>query len=89
MEVGGVFGNSLQNGLANHLHLEADLLELLAIKNETTVKDEGGLVHGAVDLLVVEGLKLVPLGEDNNGVRLLSGRVSRLGNENHLLDCTN
>lgn len=45
--------------------------EILMIQNFSPVKDEGGLGHVLVDLLVIQCHKLVPLGTNHNsmGVR--------------------
>lgn len=59
---------TLVDGFAstNAFDLEADVLKLLLVKNETTIKDKGGLVHRVVDLLPVKVLELVPLGSNDD-----------------------
>ena len=48
-------------------HLETNVLELLSLQNVPSVKDKGGLVHGVVDRLPVQGDELLPLGDDDDG----------------------
>lgn len=47
-------------------NLEPDLLELLGIYNESSVEDEGRLVHIRINLRPVDIAELFPFGSDND-----------------------
>ena len=51
------------------LDLETDLFQLLLVEDESSIKDESGLVHRVVDLLPVEITELVPLCSDDDAFR--------------------
>jgi hypothetical protein len=80
-------GHVLEPGverLADGVDDEADLPQLLGVDDVAAVEDEGGLLHVVEDLLVVQGLELVPLGQDAQPVGALGGLV-RVPHAAHLL----
>ena len=58
---------------------EAQGTEAGQIEDVAAVEEEGGLLHAGVDGLEVEGLELVPLGEDEDGVDILGGGLGGVG----------
>ena len=75
-----------QNGLADDLDLEANLLELFGVQNQAAIENEGRLVHVSKDAVVVEGLELVPLSQHKDRVDSLCCLISRGRDSGHLLD---
>ncbi|TVU44955.1 hypothetical protein EJB05_04419, partial [Eragrostis curvula] len=71
-------------GLADGVDDEADLPELLGVDDVAAIEDEGWLLHVVEELLVVQGLELVPLGQDAQTVGALGGLV-RVPDAAHLL----
>ncbi|GJN23258.1 hypothetical protein PR202_gb10892 [Eleusine coracana subsp. coracana] len=71
-------------GLADGVDDEADLPQLLRVHDIAAVKHEGGLLHVVEDLLVVQGLELVPLSQDAQTVGALGGLI-RVPDAAHLL----
>lgn len=65
--------------------LEADLNQSFSVKDQSTVKDKGGLVHRVVDLLPVQSLEFVPFGGDNDSVGSQAGIQGGLGDLDVLL----
>ena len=64
--------------LSNGMNMETKVLETLVVENITTVKDEGGVSHLLVQFLIIVGLELVPLGENNKRVRVDNGAFGGL-----------
>src|SRR5690606_25435287 len=71
----------------NGFNFEADILELLAIENQSAVKNKGWLVHVGIYLGVIEILntEFVPLGCNHNSIRSCSRLVRRVADCNPLL----
>lgn len=57
------------------MDLEANLSKGVVVEDVPSVENEGRLGHGSIDLLIVIGLELVPLGQDGQGVRTVAGLV--------------
>ena len=62
-------------GVANGMDLEANLSQGVVVEDVPSVENEGRLGHGGIDLLIVVGLELVPLGQDGQGVRAVAGLI--------------
>ena len=65
------------DALSDGLDTETNLAELGGIQDQASIENEGGLLHGIVDLLVIElsHLELVPLGDDNESGSASAGLV--------------
>jgi len=76
------------DALSDGLDTETNLPQLGGIQDQTTVKNESGLLHGVKDLLVVHlvHLELVPLGADNEGISASASLVSTLAHLNMLIN---
>uniref|UniRef100_A0A0E0BS67 Uncharacterized protein n=1 Tax=Oryza glumipatula TaxID=40148 RepID=A0A0E0BS67_9ORYZ len=72
--------------LADGVDDEPNLPELLGIDHIAPIKDECRLLHVVKDLLVVQGLELVPLGEDADTMGPLGGLIC-IPHHAHLLEC--
>lgn len=66
--------------------LEADLDQSFSVKDQSTVKDKGGLVHRVVDLLPVQSLKFVPFSSDDDSVGTQTSVQGRVGDLDVLLN---
>mmetsp|Transcript_2408 Transcript_2408/g.7055 ORF Transcript_2408/g.7055 Transcript_2408/m.7055 type:complete len:600 (-) Transcript_2408:266-2065(-) len=63
--------------VADAVDLEADALQGVAIQKAAPIEEEGRLHHHGVELAVVVRLELVPLGEHDDGMRIVHGRIRR------------
>jgi hypothetical protein len=74
--------------LSNNRDLEADVAKLGGIQNQTTIKEESGLVHVIVDLLVIQSsiLELIPLGNQDNSISIVACFICTAADGNVLLD---
>ena len=72
-------------GLSEAVDDEAHLAQLAVVEDVAAVEQEGGLNHRVVDLLPVQGLELVPLGHDGDGMGTVSGSVGILHHRQLLL----
>mmetsp|Transcript_21324 Transcript_21324/g.41372 ORF Transcript_21324/g.41372 Transcript_21324/m.41372 type:complete len:260 (-) Transcript_21324:400-1179(-) len=73
-------------GLADGVHDEPDVEELLVVEDEPSVEDESRLRHRLVHLLIVVRLERIPLGHDGDRVGALHGLVGVLCNGNALFE---
>merc|ERR1719282_1364086 len=54
---------------ANSMHLEADVLQGFVVQDSTPIEKEGGLQHLGIELVVRILFELVPLCENDQGMR--------------------
>lgn len=74
--------------LANDIDLETNLTQLGSVDQETTIEEEGRLVHASIDLFIVKVLitELVPLGDNDNSIGTFSSFISATADLNVLLN---
>src|SRR5215510_12375362 len=74
---GSMLSEVFQWHLTDRKHVEADLVELLAIQHVAAVEDECRLLHALEDAFVVKSPERVPLGDHGNRVGAF-GRLVRV-----------
>ena len=63
--------------LANRINFKPNISQRLMRKNVSTIEDEGWLTHHLVQLRVIIGSELVPLGHHRDGMSTGGGGQSR------------
>mmetsp|Transcript_16043 Transcript_16043/g.38286 ORF Transcript_16043/g.38286 Transcript_16043/m.38286 type:complete len:288 (-) Transcript_16043:843-1706(-) len=71
-------GPAPEGGLADRVHLKTDVGQLVVVEYVPAVEEECGLAHPLAEQTVVVTLESVPLGEDEDGVRVLHRRLGVL-----------
>lgn len=61
--------------LSNDVNLKTNLPKSLMLKDQTTIKNKGWLLHKIVNPFVIQRNKLVPFGTDGKSMRVLSSLV--------------
>jgi hypothetical protein len=73
----GIHYDCKLNALPNDFHVESNVLQWLGVQNQTPIKNKCWLVHGVVNLGIVEGLEFIPFSDNHDGIGFFSGFICR------------
>lgn len=62
-------------GLADTPHRKSNLFQSPMVEDKASIKDEAWLTHGLIDAHIIESLKFVPLGANNEGIGIGAGFI--------------
>merc|ERR1719384_2874101 len=76
---------SSRTTLSDGMHLEADVFQFPVVQNASPVEHEGWLHHLRMEILVWVALELIPLCQDNDGMRTIHRLIWRVRKDQSVL----